>query len=787
MHSVINSTRRTANLARSAVPNAQSAARTLFRHNHNSSQAQLASPTHQLKSKRITQQSSRMSPAKPAQSASSVLEVLEDYHNRSRLNLNGHATIPTATSGRDILLIPPTVPSQPFVLDPDFLDTYATRPAPFGFNGLGEIVYRRTYSRVIPHLDRNEHWHETVGRVVTGCFNMQRIWCDSHGMPFDHVRAQAEAQEMYSRIFDMKFLPPGRGLWAMGSPITEERRLYAALNNCAFVSTEGMWEKGPGNSPAQAFAFLMDMSMLGVGVGFDTKGARDVQESTKTFSSTVHLPDQSLQPVVYVIPDTREGWVQGTTILIESYLLPGRAPVILDYGQVRPAGLPIRGFGGVASGPAPLMELHEELRRVLGANSGSPMSVRTLVDVFNLLGKCVVSGNVRRTAEIAFGDPKDADYIDLKNYEVNPERAAWGWTSNNSVVCEVGMDYRDVTQRVKLNGEPGFFWLDSARRYGRMCDPPNDADIRAKGGNPCLEQTLESYELCTLVETFPHNHETLEDFLDTLESAYLYAKTVTLGATHWPESNMVMSRNRRIGCSMSGIAQFVETRGVGELRRWSNEGFKRVREIDERVSERFGIAKSVKVTSIKPSGTVSILAGATPGMHYPESRYCIRRVRLSATSPLVAHLQAANYHVEPAITSPETTVVASFPIDFGPMRSLSQVSMYEQLCLARELQAYWADNQVSCTVTFDPKTEDPGMALSYFDVGLKGVSFLPRMEGVWEQMPYEGVSEEVYRAMVENVDRDKLARGLMGEDVGEEPEIEKGCETDVCSLGVKDS
>lgn len=123
------------------------------------------------------------------------------------------------------------------------------------------------------------------------------------------------------------------------------------------------------------------------------------------------------------------------------------------------------------------------------------------------------------------------------------------------------MNYEKICERIVQNGEPGFAWLDNMQKYSRMNGIIDNKDLRAKGGNPCLEQTLESYELCCLVETFPAKHKDLEDFKKTLKYAFLYAKTVTLGNTHWPESNRVLLRNRRIGCSMSGIIQFIAQRG----------------------------------------------------------------------------------------------------------------------------------------------------------------------------------------------------------------------------------
>ncbi|KAJ1943176.1 hypothetical protein EC988_006303, partial [Linderina pennispora] len=508
-----------------------------------------------------------------------------------------------------------------FALDKDFVASYRSVAPPFGFNGLGELVYRRTYSRLKADSTR-EKWFETIERVVNGTFHLQQKWLAQNSLPFDAAKAQRQAQTMYSKIFHMKFLPPGRGLWAMGSPLTEERQLYAALNNCAFVSTGRMWEGE--HTAARPFAFLMDAAMLGVGVGFDTKGSVAAREQNILVGAPSTRPQST-----FVIPDSREGWVESVGLLIDSYLDPKSTDQFdFDYSQIRPAGLPIKGFGGVTSGPEPLRELHDAIRQTLDRNSGKPLSVSSIVDLMNLIGKCVVSGNVRRTAEIAFGDPADAEYIDLKNYKVNPHRAAYGWTSNNSVFAAVGMDYADICKRVQLNGEPGFQWMENARRYARMGEE-TDRDSRIEGANPCNEQCLESYELCCLVETFPDNHATLAEYLDTLESAFLYAKTVTLAPTHWRETNRVMLRNRRVGTSISGVAQFVTRRGIDQLRVWLDAAYQRIQQIDTQVSELFCVPTSVKTTSVKPSGTVSLLAGATPGMHYPESRFCIRRVRIS--------------------------------------------------------------------------------------------------------------------------------------------------------------
>ncbi|HCX23088.1 MAG TPA: fused protease/ribonucleoside-triphosphate reductase [Cytophagales bacterium] len=657
------------------------------------------------------------------------------------------------------------IDTVPFRLSELFMAKYRRKKAPFGFNGLGELVYNRTYSR-LKDDGKNEQWWETVQRVVEGTFNMQKQHIDAHGLGWNAWKAQHSAQEMYDRIFNMKFLPPGRGLWAMGTPITEKKNLHAALNNCAFVSTDQL--KSDFSKP---FAFLMDASMLGVGVGFDTKGEQTI---------ILKGPNPARKEEVYLIPDTREGWVESLKMLLDSYSL-GTGAIILDYTDIRPAGVPIKGFGGESSGPDPLIELHEKSREILDAEIGKPLSITAIVDIMNLIGKCVVAGNVRRSAEIVFGEPDSEEYLDLKNYEVNPHRAEYGWTSNNSIFATTGMDYQPSAKRVQYNGEPGYAWLENMRAYGRMVDAPNWKDSRACGGNPCLEQTLESYELCCLVETFPNNHDSLEDYLVTLKYAYLYAKSVTLGKTHWPETNRVMLRNRRIGCSMSGIAQFVAHHGVGVLQSWMDKGYQHIQQLDKEYSDWMAIPRSIKTTSIKPSGTVSLLAGATPGIHFPESRYYIRRMRLGIDSALVPALEKAGYKLEPAFGSEKSTLVVEIPVDIGEgVRTLDKVSMWEQLSLAALAQKYWADNQVSCTVTFDPEIEGPQIAnaLDIFQYQLKGISFLPRLDiGAYSQMPYESIDQATYEAIKES-----LGKLNFGRIRGEEVVIERFCDNDVCEL-----
>jgi len=656
---------------------------------------------------------------------------------------------------------------EKFTLSEKFLNKYKRKKPPFGFNGLGELVYMRTYSR-IKEDGKNEKWWETVKRVVEGTYSMQMNHIESYLLGWNPWQAQKSAQDMYERIFNMKFLPPGRGLWAMGTPITEEKGLYAALNNCAFVSTKTLKE-----DYSKPFCFLMDASMLGVGVGFDTKGAGEI---------LIKAPNSNREVEIFQIPDTREGWVESLRLLLESYF-HGTAEIQFDYTKIRLAGEPIKGFGGVSSGPEPLKEVHEDIRKVLDTNSGEPISITTIVDIMNLIGKCVVAGNVRRTAEIVFGDPNSEEYLDLKNYQVNPHRDQYGWTSNNSIFAELGMDYTEVSKRITDNGEPGLAWLENMRHYSRMKNGGDDKDHRAMGGNPCLEQTLESYELCCLVETFPNNHDSFEDYARTLKYAYLYAKTVTLGNTHWSDTNRVMLRNRRIGCSVSGVAQFITKNGIHEFKNWLEDGYDVIQDWDKVYSDWFSIPRSIKTTSVKPSGTVSLLAGATPGLHYPESRFYIRRIRISVNSDLIEPLKKANYKLEPAFGSEDSTLVVEIPVDVGEsIRTASELTIWEQFNLAAFMQRHWADNQVSCTVTFDPETEGEQIVnvLNYYQYHLKGISLLPRHDyGAYKQMPYEAIDEKEYNKQVK-----KLGKLNFGVIKAEEANVEKFCDGDFCDVEI---
>lgn len=638
-----------------------------------------------------------------------------------------------------------------------FVAQYANRTPDWGYqsgpNSLGQLTYHRTYARLLPDGTK-EQWHETVRRVVEGCYTLQQQHAQQRGIEFDTDRAQRSMQQMYDRCWSFKFTPSGRGLWMMGTQYMYANG-SAALQNCAFIST------AVADDPTRPYTWLMDMSMLGVGVGFDTLGA----------GQPVHQP--RADSYGYTIPDSREGWVESVRLLLQSYFSADQPRVVFSYDCIRGPGEPIRGFGGISSGPGPLQQLHARLWIML--DGIDVLTTRHVVDLQNIIGACVVSGNIRRSAEISLGDLSDADFLRLKSNDADMQyRQSWSWVSNNSLYATPGMQYTDeLVQAIATNGEPGLVYMQNAQQYGRMGELMHDTGT---GVNPCAEQILESGELCNLVETYPARHDDYADYAETLKYAYLFAKSVTLLDTHDPLSNAVMQRNRRIGVSMSGIVDFVTQHDEQTLMDWADAGYSRLRQLDNRVSEWLQVARSIRLTTVKPSGSVSLLTGATAGVHYPTHRTYIRRLRIGADDPLLPALQAAGYPTE-LDTYSDNTWVVELPIRGSNVPTETEVDLEQKARLAALMSKHWSDNAVSCTLTFRPDEHSKIRGvLQEYDTQWKSISLLPITPGgAYRQMPYEAISDAEYERRVRNLQPVDLHGGI-------EAAGELYCTTDKCEL-----
>ena len=272
------------------------------------------------------------------------------------------------------------------------------------------------------------------------------------------------------------------------------------------------------------------------------------------------------------------------------------------------------------------------------------------------------------------------------------------------------------------------------------------------------------------------------DFQRTLKFAYLYAKVVTLVPTHWRETNDVIKRNRRIGTSQSGIQEAMLKFGRRRyLEEFCDQAYNYINYLDKKYSEWLGVPLSIKKTSVKPSGTVSLVAGSLPGIHYAVAESYYRTIRVANTSNLLNILRAANYRIEASITDPLKTSVVYFPVVHATGTiSNKDVSIWEQFANAVDLQHYWADNQVSITINFQSHEKNQiARALSCFDTRLKGVSLLPLEDHGYAQAPYTHAPREeveAYAATLLPLDFSSLT------EEGENAEANKFCDSSGCEI-----
>lgn len=662
-------------------------------------------------------------------------------------------------------------PFLSFELPDSFVQEYLDKEQvvnPFG-SPLGEATFYRTYSRSDnPRLPEGhmETWAQVCRRVVEGMTSFELEHCKAEGINWNHEKALAAAKEAYDFMYHFKWTPPGRGLQFMGTRLVHEEKVVEALQNCGFRSTAFI-----DTEYGAPFEWLMSMSMLGVGVGFDVLGAGKVMVSLPPTQGAFH----------WTIPDTREGWAESVRLLVDSYL--GNLPhIVFNYDLIRPAGAPIKRFGGTASGPQALIECHTDIARVLSRNAGSPITSETITDIMNIIGVAVVAGNTRRSAEIALGNPDDYTFINLKTPDAL-KRRPWAFLSNNSVYATKGMDYTEVAKLTYENGEPGYVWMENINSYARM-NKVIDTSDKAVGGNPCFEQPLEDYEMCTLADLYLPNISPEERRL-TVKHAYRYAKIVTIANQYIKNfrSREVMMRNRRIGLSQTGVAQFYEQYGPTVLAGTLEEMYGYVQRYDALYSQWYGINRSIRTTSIKPAGTVSLLANSTPGAHFSVAgEYYLRRVNMKAGSPLAIMLSDLGYPVEPSVYSADTWVV-SFPekLPFA-VRSEYEVPIEEQLVVAEILARYWADNNPSVTLKIDRSkvtVEDVVRLLQRAEGTLKGVSFLPLDFGIYEQTPFEPLTKEEYEKLTSKI---PVPFHLTGEVHGLHEIDDRFCGADGCEI-----
>ena len=681
----------------------------------------------------------------------------------------------------------------------------------FGFNGFGELTYYRTYSRYDLEKKKQETWLDTCVRVTEGVMSIRKDWYKKMGLKWEKKEWEGLATQMLSYMYQMKFLPPGRGLWAMGSQHVYEVGSMA-LNNCANTSLNA-------DTLADDLAWAMDALMCGCGVGF-----RLPSPHIKIVLPT--LQDSYGIKVGWIIPDSREGWTHSVRLLVNA-LLDGRS-IFFDYREIRGFGQLIKRFGGTSSGAGPLIILHRRISAYFNNYRRHLISqTRLLADLANAVGYCVVSGNVRRGAEILLGHLNDKDFLDLKvprkrnenldkrlkeAFEVSKgdqknsyantikilyesdlvdrdfldDRASICGLSNNSVLLEDHVEFLGINKildGIRANGDPGGLNLLNMKKYGRFGDT-SLRDETANSCNPCGEIPLGDKELCNLVEIFPTLCSDRKELYNATRLATIYSQSVSLLATHSPETNKVIAKNRRIGVSLTGVADWLDKIGAVRLTRVLRDLYPIVKRTSEEFAELAGVPSPIRHTTIKPSGTVSQLAGVSSGMHFPTFPLAIRRIRIANDTPLNSLLKKALIPYEIDIQDSGANVF-EFPINQGSTRPATKVSAWEQFAFLSMLQREWSDNMVSCTIYFNKEAEGEQIEqmLGQFLPLIKSFSMLPHSDlGTHPQMPYQGITEEEYKKRIRSL---RLPDYSLYKGVGREADMPESilyCDNDSCEI-----
>ena len=598
--------------------------------------------------------------------------------------------------------------------------TYNPENIPWG--EVGYATYKRTYSR--PLKNRTEEWEETVDRVIEAC--NKQLKCDFN---------EHDQKDIKDMMMNLKGTVAGRFLWQLGTK-TVDRLGLPSLQNCAFTVVD---------SPIRPFTWAFEMLMLGSGVGYNIQ--REHVYQLPKVKKKVKVQNVKDKGADFIVPDSREGWTDLLKRVLEASFVTGEG-FTYDTSLVRPAGEPIKGFGGTASGPNDLIWGMQEVNRILNERSGQRLRPIDCLDVMNIIGKIVVAGNVRRSAQIAIGDHDDIEYLRAKRWDLGgiPN---WRAMSNNSVACDdISLLPEEFWEGYRGNGEPyGLINLTSSRRMGRTGETMYP-DPNVMGYNPCAEQSLEPFETCCLAEVYLPNIESLQELKDVTKLLYRINKHSLAIKCAVKETEDIVHKNMRMGIGVTGYLQATE-----EQKSWLSECYSYLRAYDQEYSRICGYPTSIKLTTVKPSGTLSLLAGVTPGAHPGYSEYYIRRIRMAADSELVNVCRDNGFDVEYVKnfdgTEDHSTVVVSFPCKFPENTTFAEdMTAVDQLEVIKRLQAEWSDNSVSVTIYYRKEELDDIKAwLKENYVNVKSVSFLLHSDHGFVQAPMEEISRETYERL----------------------------------------
>lgn len=608
-------------------------------------------------------------------------------------------------------------------VSPSVIHEMSDAKVPWG--PVGYIAYKRTYARKIQQYGRTEEWHESIER---GCNGLLEI-----GSHF--------TQEQIDRLawywFYLKGTPAGRPIWQLGTD-TVRRNGGDSLMNCWHVAV---------NHPIDPFCFAFNELMLGGGVGFNILPEHVYELPIVKHNVEVTRVDDF--DCDFIVTDNREGWIDLLRRVLESFYFTGKS-IRYDTRCIRAKGRPINGFGGTASGPEELVRGIGQIAVILRANVGRKLRPIHCMDIMNIIGSIVVAGNVRRSAEIAIGSAWDEEFVTAKDWS-RKKVPAHRQMSNNTVDCEDPILLPDFFWKAYSpgNGEAyGLFNSSLARRCGRLIDGENyRPDPKVVGPNPCGEIILESYEACNLAEQFLPNIADVQEFGEVAALLFTANKAISNLPCWHPKTNEVVTRNMRIGLSITGFLEAPHLHDPDIF----DAVYTHLEDTDRKLSREMGVARSIKLTTVKPSGTLSLLAGCTPGVHAAFSPYYIRRISFDVNDPLVDIARDHGYFAEPKInidgSRDYNTIVIDFPCKSRQGTQCAKgYSAISQLENQKFLQTHWADNAVSMTCYYRPE-ELPSIKTwlrEHYNESIKTASFGLHSEHGFQQAPYQEITRNQF-------------------------------------------
>lgn len=593
-----------------------------------------------------------------------------------------------------------------------------------------QFIHKSRYARYLNNVSRREHWDETVTRYVDYMFKQVGL-SDGKGYSGSSSSEIELHQKLVNAISDLEVMPSMRALMTAGKALDRD---HTAGYNCSYLTVDDV----------KAFDEAMHILMCGTGVGFSVE--------RQYINQLPEVPDV-LYDCDTIIPvrDSKEGWAKALRMLL-ALLYSGEIPK-WDLTKLRPAGAPLRTFGGRSSGPAPLDDLFKFIINLFKSAVGRRLTSLECHDIMCKIGEVVVVGGVRRSAMISLSNLSDDRMRNAKSgawWERNVQRAL----SNNSAVYnerpDIGIFMSEwLALYESKSGERGIFSRDASKRVvaknGRR-NPAHDF-----GTNPCSEIILRPYQFCNLTEVIVRADDNLDTLLVKVELATILG-TFQSTLVHFPYLRKIWSKNteeeRLLGVSLTGIYDCKLLNDYSDPLLPNRLIALREKAIatNEKWAAKLGIPQSTAITCVKPSGTVSQLTDSASGIHPRHDYFYYRRVRSDNKDPLTAHLMQAGVPAEPDVTKPESTTVFTFPMK-APDGALvrSDVSAIDHLELWLVYQRYWCEHKPSVTISVseDEWLKVGSWVYDHFDE-MSGISFLPYDGGTYRQAPYETITEEQY-------------------------------------------